>query len=82
MVRALEYEYPGLGYAGITDQFLLGPDILVAPVVHKGATRRSIQFPPGTWKGDDGSLVTGPCQKEVDAPLARLPWYRRNQTRP
>jgi alpha-glucosidase (family GH31 glycosyl hydrolase) len=82
MVRALEYEYPGLGYAAITDQFLLGPDILVAPVVHKGATRRPIQFPPGTWKGDDDSVVTGPCLKEVDAPLARLPRYRRLQTRP
>ncbi len=78
IVRALEYEYPGLGYAGITDEFLLGPRILVAPVQEKGAVRRTIQFPPGTWKGDEGSTVTGPCRIEVPASLSRLPWYRKD----
>ena len=77
IVRALEYEYPGRGYGAITDQFLLGPSILVAPVLEKGATRRTIQFPPGTWRGDDGSVVNGPTRVEVGAPLARLPWYRK-----
>jgi alpha-glucosidase (family GH31 glycosyl hydrolase) len=77
IVRALEYEYPGRGYAGITDQYLLGPSILVAPVQEKGATRRVIEFPPGVWKGDDRSTVSGPCRVEVAAPLSRLPWYRK-----
>jgi alpha-glucosidase len=77
IVRALEYEYPGKGYGGITDQFLLGQSILVAPVLQRGAVERTIQFPPGTWKGEDGSVVKGPCQIEVPAPLSRLPWYRK-----
>lgn len=76
MVRHLEYAYPNQKYAQIKDQFLLGDEILVAPVLEKGARSRMVVFPSGTWKGDDGSLVNGPCVQEVDAPLERLPWYR------
>ncbi len=82
IVRALEYEYPGRGYAGITDQYLLGPSVLVAPVLEKGARRRVVEFPPGVWQGDDGSVVTGPCRVEVTAPMNRLPWYRNRSRRP
>ena len=76
LVRALEYEYPHQGYACIKDQFLLGDKILVAPVKEKGARNRTVVFPPGTWQGDDGSTVTGPCRQEIEVPLTRLPWYR------
>ncbi len=31
------------------DQFLLGNDLLIAPVLHAGATERQIILPPGTW---------------------------------
>jgi alpha-glucosidase (family GH31 glycosyl hydrolase) len=61
----------------VPDQFLLEDEILVAPVVEKGAPKRTIVFPPGTWQGDDGSVVEGNVKLEVNAPLSRLPWYRR-----
>jgi len=77
IVRPLEYLYPDQGYVGVVDQFMLGENILVAPVTEKGATSRAIRFPAGSWLGDDGSLVEGPVEITVDAPLARLPWYRR-----
>jgi alpha-glucosidase len=77
IVRSLEYQYPHEGYVDIDDQFLLGPDIVVAPVLEKGARRREIVFPPGQWKGEDDSIVEGPTTLEVDAPLERLPRYRR-----
>jgi hypothetical protein len=76
IIRPLEYAFPRRGYAGIKDQFMLGDAILVAPVLEKGARGRKVVIPPGTWRGDDGSEVTGPCDVEVDASLARLPWYR------
>jgi len=76
IIRPLEYMYPHQGYAAIKDQFLLGDSILVAPVLVKGACRRHIVIPPGTWQGDDGSVVTGPCDVEIEVPLTRLPWYR------
>jgi alpha-glucosidase (family GH31 glycosyl hydrolase) len=77
VVRSLEYAYPHQGYADVLDQFLLGPDILVAPVVEKGARKRRLVVPPGRWRGDDGSVVAGPASIDIDAPLDRLPWYRR-----
>ena len=78
IVRALEYEYPHQGYIEVNDQFLLGEKILVAPVLEKGATERTIHFPPGKWKGDDGRVVEGPMTLTVAAPLSRLPWYRKD----
>jgi alpha-glucosidase len=77
IVRSLEYAFPHQGYARVLDQFLLGPDILVAPVVERGTRRRRLVVPPGRWRGDDGTVLLGPASVEVAAPLDRLPWYRR-----
>jgi alpha-glucosidase (family GH31 glycosyl hydrolase) len=60
-----------------TDQFLLGEEIMVAPVLEKGATRRIVVFPPGLWRGDDGQPVAGPASQTIQARLTRLPWWRR-----
>jgi alpha-glucosidase len=79
IIRSMEYAYPGSDYVDITDQFLLGDQILVAPVTEKGAISREIVFPEGKWEGDDGSVVEGPATIEVAAPIERLPWYRRIQ---
>jgi alpha-glucosidase (family GH31 glycosyl hydrolase) len=77
IVRSLEYAYPQQGYVDVLDQFLLGPAILVAPVVEKGARRRRLVVPSGQWRGDDGSVVSGPVSVDIDVALDRLPWYRR-----
>jgi len=60
--------------------FLLGDDILVAPVVTPGATSRTVVLPPGRWidratgapaTGDGTTAIT------VPAPLDTLPmWFR------
>jgi alpha-glucosidase (family GH31 glycosyl hydrolase) len=76
IVRSLEYQFPNQGYGAITDQFLLGEKILVAPVLEKGATQRMVVFPPGRWRGDDRQPVTGPATQTIQAPLTRLPWWR------
>lgn len=77
IMRHMAYEYPENGYEEITDQFMLGDEILVAPVVTKGAFERVVHFPQGTWLGDDESVVEGPCKLKVNVPLSRLPWYRK-----
>ncbi len=77
IIRSMEYVFPGNDYVDITDQFLLGDQILVAPVTEKNAVRREIVFPEGKWKGDDGSVVEGPVTLDVATPIERLPWYRK-----
>ncbi len=76
-MRSLDYAWPHQGYEEITDEFLLGPDLLVAPVVEKAARTRRLVVPPGSWKGDDGTEVTGPATVTIEVPLDRLPRFRR-----
>lgn len=64
---------------GRDDQFLLGPSLLVAPVVDSGARARVVALPPGRWVDfDTGAPVgEGPAEVTVDAPLERLPLLAR-----
>jgi alpha-glucosidase len=77
IVRLLEYVFPGKGYEMVKDQFMLGDNILVAPVAEKGKREREVFFPEGKWQGDDGSIVAGPVKQKINVPLERLPWYRK-----
>ncbi len=77
MMRPMAYVFPEAGLEKVLDQYMLGDRYLVAPVLTKGASSRVVRFPAGRWIGDDGSVVTGPCEEEVAAPLSRLPWYVR-----
>lgn len=45
-------------------------------MVTKGAAR-TVEIPPGTWKADDGTLVTGPVHKTFSVPLDRLLYFER-----
>ena len=80
MLRNMEYAFPGQGYADIHDQFMMGDSLMVAPQIRKGATSREVAIPPGEWRSDDGSVITGPCRIKVDTPLSRLPHFTRIQS--
>ena len=77
MMRNLEYSFPGMGYADVKDEFMMGGDILVAPVLEKGATSRNVALPPGEWRSDDGQTYFGPATISVSAALDRLPHFLR-----
>jgi alpha-glucosidase len=47
-LRPLAYNFPGKGYENIKDEFMMGDDILVAPVVTEN-DERTIVLPPGDW---------------------------------
>jgi alpha-glucosidase/alpha-D-xyloside xylohydrolase len=50
IIRALWLHDPGDPAARSRgDEFLFGPDILVAPVTEKGATSRALYLPRGSW---------------------------------
>lgn len=72
----------GLAYPELnehpSDQYLFGDDLLVAPVVDRGMTSRSVLFPPGRWVDWwTGAVVDGGSRREVEAPLGKLPLYLR-----
>ena len=62
----------------IDDQYLFGPDLLVAPVTEAGQTARQVYLPAGTWY-DWHTLeaLTGKRFVRVDTPLDRIPIYAR-----
>jgi alpha-glucosidase (family GH31 glycosyl hydrolase) len=77
IVKPMAMAFPGGGYEAIKDQFVLGDDVIVAPVLAKGARTRQVVLPEGQWKAEDGSLHTGGTTVRIEAPLARLPYFTR-----
>jgi alpha-glucosidase (family GH31 glycosyl hydrolase) len=75
VVRPMSYHEAG--YETVTDQFFLGPDLLVAPVLERGATTRAVQVPPGAWRAPDGTTVEGPATVDVPVGLTTLPRLTR-----
>lgn len=61
------------------DEFLLGNDILVAPVVKPGARARDIYLPPGHWRDHwNGKVLAGDTVIiDYPAPLDTLPFFER-----
>lgn len=60
------------------DQAMLGPSILVAPVVAEGAAARSVYLPAGRWyELHSGAFHDGPATIAAGAPLPALPVFVR-----
>ncbi len=77
ILRALEYNYPNEGFARVTDQFMLGDSILVAPVLQKGQTEREVVLPKGSWLGYDGTVYEGGNTVRLSVTLADLPYFEK-----
>lgn len=75
IVRHMEYEYPHSGYEKIFDQFMLGSNILVAPVIEKGQTVREVVLPVGKWRYLDRDVTEGGRKVTVPAPIDILPYF-------
>ena len=78
IIRSMEYMYPNCGYEKINDQFTVGEDILVAPVIKKGDTTKKVYIPTGRWiEQNTDDVYNGPCEVNVNAPLEILPWFKK-----
>ena len=78
ILRPLFWHYPGERAARVTDQFLVGRDLLVAPVVERGARERMVWLPPGVWCDyDTGQVYQGETEMVMAAPLDSIPVFVR-----
>lgn len=77
IIRCLEYNDPHQGFETVADEFMLGTDILAAPVVTKNTRKRNVVFPKGNWIDTDGNTYVGRKTYTLDAPLEKLLWFRR-----
>ncbi|XP_049791625.1 myogenesis-regulating glycosidase-like [Schistocerca nitens] len=66
---------------GINSEFLLGEDLLVAPVLEEGAISRDIYLPTGNWTDEvdpEHPIIEGPVWlTNYSAPLSVLPYFTR-----
>jgi alpha-D-xyloside xylohydrolase len=82
LLRPMVLEYPAEPRIdAIDDQYMLGPDLLVAPVFQPGARARVIYLPKGQWwafeRTGRRTALNGPGFHEVEAPLERMPLFAR-----
>ncbi len=74
VVAPLEFYFPHQGLAEVKNQFMLGPDMMVAPMTEPGTTR-TVALPRGKWLSDDGITYEGGKDITIEVPLERIPYF-------
>lgn len=81
LARPLNFrgDNPDPKYAGITDEYLWGDEVLIAPVTEQGARQRKVVFPSGEWINWNRPTLRykGGSEAIVKAPLDELPMFVR-----
>ena len=77
ILRPMEYNYPNQGFAKIHDQFMLGENILVAPVVKKDKHARLVKLPKGKWKLPTGKIVRGGKNRSFSVAYDELLYFEK-----
>ncbi|MDE6346927.1 MAG: hypothetical protein K2L55_09690 [Muribaculaceae bacterium] len=80
LVRPLNYyNSADTSFDTISDEYLWGRDVLVAPVLTQGATERKVTFPAGTWldMANPADMYQGGETITYPAPLEVLPMFVR-----
>lgn len=76
IVKNMEYAFPHQGFENCKDQFMLGDDLMVCPMLEKGF-KRNVTFPKGTWKSHQGVTIKGPVTKQMEVALDELLWFEQ-----
>lgn len=80
-MRPLFYDFPeDAGSWEVEDQYMFGPDLLVAPILYHGARSREVYLPAGAVWTDayTGEAYAGGETITVAAPLERIPLFLRD----
>ncbi|HBE81105.1 MAG TPA: family 31 glucosidase [Firmicutes bacterium] len=83
-MRPLFYDFPeDREVWNIEDQFMFGPDILVAPVLYEGVRTRKVYLPVGAkWRDvNSGKTYPGGQFIEYDAPLQVIPLFLKDDSK-
>ena len=76
----LNYENDPQVY-NLNDEYMVGEDILAAPVVQEGQTKRAVYLPKGKWIDFwNGVEYSGKTTILVDAPIGKLPLFIKKNT--
>ena len=81
VMRPLFYDVPSdMKSWNIEDEYMFGPDVLVAPVLYAGETERKVYLPKGSrWKNYwTGEVVKGGSSVVVSTPIEQIPVFTRN----
>ena len=78
-MRPLFYDFPEDKKAwDIEDEYMFGPDLLVAPVLYEEQRERTLYLPEGLWRNiNDGQEYEGGREITVSAPLDQLPVFAK-----
>lgn len=84
ILRHLMLEHPSDATArAVHDQFLIGSELLAAPVLVEGAVRRRVYLPAGRWHHVwSGDAHDGPGYVEVAASIGEPPLFALGAPRP
>ena len=74
IVSSMEYSFPNQGFEKVNDQFMLGEDLLVAPMVKEG-NNRTVVLPKGKWIDDDEKSYKGGKTYLLEVSLNRIPYF-------
>ena len=79
MLRPLVMEYPDdPQVSNICDEYLIGNQLLVAPVINPGCAARSVYLPKGVWYDYyTGKRYTGGKYILAEAPIDHLPMFAK-----
>ena len=79
LIRPMFYEFPeDEACWNLSDQYMFGPDYLVAPVIAPGTAERSVYLPDGNWQEiHSGEMVSGGKTVTAKAPINYIPVFKR-----
>jgi len=80
VMRPLFYDFDEELLVTIDDEYMFGPDLLVAPVTELHATSRKVYLPKGVnWKDvNTGQVYEGGKTIQVETPLETMPLFTRD----
>jgi len=81
VMRPIFYDFPADKTAyKIEDEYMFGPDLLIAPVLYEGARARKVYLPEGAeWTdANSGNIYKGGQTIDYEAPLSVVPVFLKD----